>query len=246
MKLKALALLAGTCTATTIAQADLFVWDWAVGDTGVSNVGGTFDSIHTTYDSDTSILTWEMTFSDQITDGFTLALNNGPNPLGYAGEFGLLYFDATDMGNLRLTAFGYNGQDTQLSYIDGSEAPGTQAPDEIYNNVSILNELLSASVTDSAGSRTFAFSLDTSVINAHSPLYPAATPWTGMQFGNFIGAWVHPVTGLSTAYDANGTLIDWSPTRNGFLDVSWRPTVPAPGSVALLAFGGALATRRRR
>ena len=246
MKISTLALIAGTCAATSVANADLFVWDWAAGDTGVSNAGGTFDSIHTTYDSGTSILTWEMTFSDQITDGFTVAINGGPNPQGYAGEFALLYFDATDTNDLRLTTFGYNGQDTQTSYMDGSEAPGNQAPDEIYNNVSILNELLSASVTDSAGSRTFAFSLDTSVINAHSPLYPALSPWTGMQFDQFIGAWVHPVTGLTTAYDNNGTLVDWTADRNGFMDTSWRPTTPAPGSVALLAFGGAMATRRRR
>lgn len=246
MRISSVLLLGTVCAATSVAQADLFVWDWAVGDTGVSNAGGTFDSIHTTYDSGSSILTWEMTFSDQITDGFTIAINGGPNPQGYAGEFALMYFDASDLGNLRLTAFAYNGENTQTSYFDGSETAGIQAPDEIYNNVSILNELLSASVTDSAGSRTFAFSIDTSVMNAHSPLYPTASSWTGMQFDNFIGAWVHPVTGLSTAYDVNGTLIDWTTTGHGFMDTSWRPTTPAPGSLALLALGGAAATRRRR
>ncbi|MCA9304263.1 MAG: hypothetical protein KC996_09085 [Phycisphaerales bacterium] len=246
MKLSSILLVGTACAATTVAQADLFVWDWAAGDSGVSNAGGTFDSIHTTYDSSSSILTWEMTFSDQITDGFTLAINGGPNPQGYAGEFALLYFDATDLGDLRLTAFAYNGENTQTSYMDGSEAPGTQAPDEIYNNISILNELLSASVTDAAGARTFAFSIDTSVMNAHSPLYPAASAWTGMQFGSFIGAWVHPVTGLTTAYDGNGSLTNWAFAHDGFMDTSWRPTTPAPGSLALLAFGGTVATRRRR
>ncbi len=248
MKISAFALCAGACLATTVAQAEVFVWDWSVGDTHAVNTGGTFESIYTTYDTTTSILTWEMTFSDQITDGFTLAVNGGPNPQGYAGEFALLYFDATNMADLRLSVVGYNGENTQNSYMDGSADAGIQAPDEIYNSVSILDELLSASVTDLAGSRTFAFSLDTSVINAYSPLYPGPggdEDWTGMQFNQWIGAWIHPNTNLTTAYDQSGSLIDWNGDF-GFIDTSWRPTTPTPGSFALLGLGGALATRRRR
>ncbi|MBL4591742.1 MAG: PEP-CTERM sorting domain-containing protein [Phycisphaerales bacterium] len=246
LKITALVLSAGI--ASSAAQAELFVWDWAVGDTHAVNTGGTFDSIRTTYDDTTSVFTWEMTFSDQITDGFTLAVNNGPNPLGHAGEFALLYFDATDTDDLRLSAFAYNGEDTQQSYIDGSPDAGIQAPDEIYNSVSILDQLLSASVTDLDGSRTFAFSLDTSVINAYSPVNPGPggdADWSGMQFGQYIGAWVHPVTELATEYDNNGSLIQWG-GREGFIDTSWKPTTPAPGTFALLGLGGMVISRRRR
>lgn len=244
-----IALISGACVATSVAQAELFVWDWAVGDTHAVNLGGTFDSIHTTYDSSNSLLSWEVSFSDQITDGFTLAINGGPNPEGYAGEFGLLYFDASDTNDLNLTMYGYNGENTQTSFFDGSSDAGIQAPDEIYNSGSILNQLLSASVTDSAGSRTFAFSIDTSVVNAHSPLYPGPNgpaDWTGMQFNQFIGAWIHPVSGLTTDYDQNGSLIQWDVEKQGFMDTSWRPTTPAPGSLAILGMGGMLVSRRRR
>ncbi len=246
LRVSAMVMCAGI--AASSAQAELFVWDWAVGDTHAFNRGGTFDTMHTTYNDATSVLTWEMTFSDQITDGFTLAVNNGPNPLGHAGEFGLLYFDATDMGNLRLSAFAYNGEDTQESYNDGSPDAGIQAPDEIHSSVSILDQLLSASVTDSAGSRTFAFSLDTSVIDAHSPLHPGPNgdaDWNGMSYGQYIGAWIHPVTELDTAYDNDGSLIHWSGVE-GFIDSSWRPTTPTPGTFALFGLGGLVASRRRR
>src|SRR5690606_41362588 len=63
-------------------------------------------------------------------DGSTLALNNGPNPKGHAGELALLYFDASRSTPV-LTAYGYNGQNSVTTFYDGSHSNGTQFPDLI-------------------------------------------------------------------------------------------------------------------
>lgn len=82
---------AGLLTAS--ANAALYQWDWNVGDPGsygVNNNGGTFESIHSEYDSVSKHFTWSVTFSDQVTKGFTLAVNNGPNPKNTPGQLAAL------------------------------------------------------------------------------------------------------------------------------------------------------------
>lgn len=239
------------------ANADLYVWDWDAGVDGTSGLnmnGGEFSSIHAEYNSDTQRFLWDVTFADQITDGYTLAVNNGPNPKGHAGELGLIYFDATG-ADARVTAYAYNGVNSMNSYKDGSPTSGTQTPDMILAasmvDSTMLNHssVMEASVVDGMdGSRRMMLEMDASVINGHTPEYPGPDgieEWTGVQFAELLGLWMHPLKNLSTSYNEDGTLSQWSGSQ-GWFDGSNFETVPTPGAAVLLSLGAMVGTRRRR
>jgi len=235
------------------ASADVYSWNWNSSDArGYNDRGGAFDSVFSSFNSDTNRLVWEATFFNQITDGFTLALNNGPNPKGHAGELGLLYFDATDVENIRVSSYAYNGMNALTSYRDGSPLTGTQQPDVIFGaspSGGTPSPVLLASVTDANGGRTFRLELDTTVINTHSPAYPGGQgpeEWYGMRYDNLLGVWFHPLTSLATEYTEEGTLSFWS-GRQGWLDgTGYETTVPAPGVAVAGLFGAGLITGKRR
>lgn len=237
------------------AGATIYEWDWQVGDPGAygtKNTGGTFESILSTFNTETNALTWDVTFSDQITDGFTLALNNGPNPKGHAGELALLYVDITDIPNPKMLAYAYNGKNSNNSYFDGNgEVAGNQAPDDIVDvedrgGSGWIDHL---TVVDSIdGKRTISFAIDATVINNKTPDYPGDTPWFGTGFDDKFGIWLHPYMDLETEYDpGNGLLTKWN-GKSGYFDGSGFKTteVPSPGPVALIAGAGVLAGSRRR
>ena len=246
---RAALILAAVGAACTVASADVYSWEWNAGDTSVSNNGGIMEHIETRYNTVSERFVFNVTFSNQITQGYTLAVSPGANPKGHAGELGLLYFDATDMNNVRINAFAYNGENTQTSYRDGSPASGTQSPDPIVTSLNAIDAAtISASALDHDGKRTFTLTLDATAINAHIPSRPGPdgpSEWTGLEYGALMGIWFHPVHSLATAYNAEGFLSNWS-GREGWLDGSnFTTTVPAPASAAsflALAFAG----RRRR
>lgn len=240
------ALGAVVALAGTAAAQSTFVWEWNAGDTNNSNNGGIIDRVYTTYNVNTEVLTWQVDFADQVAQGFTLALNDGPNPKGDAGELALLYFDATNMSDVKISAYGYNGQNDQSSYRDGSPLSGTQNPDRISTNaLGLESAFISASAVDNGAGRTFSFTLDASAINSYAPEYAGSEPWGGIHFGQLIGYWFHPVRNLTTAYDVNGYLTDWN-GRQGWLDGANKVTTPTPGAIGALAVAGLLSSRRRR
>ena len=251
MKWYGIAALGAACA---IASADVYTWSWQPGDPGggYNNAGGTFKSVDASFNAGTGRLTWDIAFNNQITDGFTLALNDGPNPKGHAGELALIYFDATDAANVRVTSYAYNGLNTQTSYRDGSPLSGTQDADVIFG-VSPLEgfapSVLHASVTDSASTRRMRLVLDTAAINGHTPQYPGAmgvSEWHGIGFDTGLGVWLHPVTSLRTEYGEDGALSYWS-GRQGWLDgANFTAQVPAPGVAAIGFVGLGLAGGRRR
>jgi hypothetical protein len=234
------------------AHADVYSWAWTPGDGGAtSNSAGTFDSVTGRFDTIARQLTWEMSFTDRITDGFTLALNNGPSPEGRAGELALVYFDATDVSNIRVSAYAYNGLNTQTSYRDGSPLSGTQSPDLIFGAAplgSVPASVLEASIADSPAGRTLRLVLDTTAINTHTPRDPGdggPDAWYGIGFDTALAVRLRPVTGLVTEYNGDGSLSFWS-GRQGWLDgAEFVADVPAPGAaMAGLALVG-LSGRRR-
>jgi hypothetical protein len=255
MKKSTIAML---CAATfaTAAQADIYQWDWSAdvdGTAGLNMNGGEFQSIHAQFDSVTDRFLWQVTFADQITDGYTLAVNNGPNPKGHAGELALIYFDASNP-NVRVTGYAYNGVNLFNSYQDGSPDEGIQAPDMLFgsdllgNNDSII---MQASVEDIGTTRVMTLEIDAAGINVHTPANPGPEGpggWSGIAFDELVGLWMHPMTGVDTAYDQSGALTGLSYSTQGWFDGNnfGTSTDPAPGAMALFGRGGMLAGRRRR
>ncbi|GJM18970.1 MAG: hypothetical protein DHS20C14_11830 [Phycisphaeraceae bacterium] len=243
---------AGLAVGTSSASATVYSWDWAQGDggAGINNVAGTFKAISGSYDDVAETFTWDVTFDDQITDGYTLAVSPGPDPKGHAGELALIYFDASTLASPDVTVYSYNGENTQLSWADGSPAPGIQSPDKIASSLGINSaDIVNASVSDAGGDRTFSLTLDTTNLSAHLPKHPGpggASEWTGVEFGDALGVWLHPVKGLNTAYGVDGFLNGWNSKKQGWFDAGGFETVPAPASSLALAGMGLVACRRRR
>ncbi len=242
--------ICGLCAAGT--DAAMYQWDWTRGEpiaAGLNDNGGTFESINTSFDTVTNEFLWEVTFSDQVTQGYTLVVSPGPNPKGHPGELAIFYLDARNVADPKMSVYAYNGENTQTSYRDGAPLSGTQIPDRITNSSGAASLFPELSVVDHSGKRTITFRMDATDVNAHFPLYPNSegNDWTGAAYGSQLGIWFHPVKNLSASYNDEGFLTDWS-GQQGWIDGAGFTTtlVPTPGSVVLGAMGGALMIRRRR
>lgn len=118
---------------------------------GGGSSAGTITYTEASYDDLAGTLSFSSTIrkkSGVSTDGATLALNDGPNPKGQ-GDLALLYLDCTG-SELIVTAYAYNGQNTQTSWFDGSSEAGTQAADRMVSSLVDSSFLRSGSCTDKA------------------------------------------------------------------------------------------------
>lgn len=236
------------------ASADVLVWDFTPGMPGsydLNNAGGAVGSIHTTFDTVTKQLEFTVNFTNQITKGYWLALNGGPNPKSHSGEMALFYFDAQSLASPKLTAYAFNGQNAPNSWQDGSPAGGNQTPDLIKGVNESASWIQSISAMNVGAGRTLSFVIDATDIINHTPMYPdAVDPWTGTGYGDELGIWMHPVTNFNAAYTGTrGKINSLSLGTQGWLDGSFLPTtriVPAPGAAALAGMGGLVLLRRRR
>lgn len=246
-----IAVAAALC-ATGAAHAEVRIWNASpqvLADQ--SSDGGQVLSVTSTFDTSTNVFTWSATFGavpghpELTTDGFTLAVSPGPNPKNHPGELALVYFDATG-ATPEMTIYGYNALNNFSSYYDGSNQNNTQPPDRILSSLAATATafLNISAVNNGDGTRTLGFTLDASDVNNHTPLYPdQQDPWTGMAFGEHIGAWFHPMAGVSASYQ-NDYLSSWSFRRQGWIDCSNQTTVPEPAAFILLALGGLFSRRR--
>lgn len=242
----AVAALAGTASAST------YQFDFAPGDPGnygINNNGGTFERVQSTYNSATNQLSFSVTFSNQVTKGFTLAINNGANPKGHGGEMALFYFDAKNMGDVKLTAYNYNGQNNATSWKDGDgQAGGNQTPDLIRSSTE-EGWIQSATAQDVDGKRILSFSIDASSIVGHNPSYGDSDDWTGAQFAEAMGIWMHPFRNFNGNYDANGNLTSLGLGGEGWFDGTMLQTrlIPLPSAAGMAGLGLiGLGLRRRR
>ncbi|MEM1330207.1 MAG: hypothetical protein AAGG07_06575 [Planctomycetota bacterium] len=247
LAIAAIAAAAGSASATT----------WTFESTSLSGnrSAGNFDRVFASYNDTTNRFVWEVTMSErngQLADGFTLAINGGPNPKGHAGEMALLYMDASrGDSDVRLTAYNYNGRNAFDSYVDGDKAAGIQAPDRIWNNMAAQanRDGGEISATTSGTTRTFRIDIDASDLVLHNPVYGTAADWTGVAFGERMGIWFHTYSGLNTSYAANGDLESWTRNAEGWIDKSnllTDPIIPAPTAAAMGLAGLGLAAGRRR
>lgn len=254
MRTRLLAVVA-LAAAAGAANAAEYAWNWNASPGVTNNDGGAFESIDARYDTDSKQFVWNVVFSNQVTKGYTLAVNDGPNPKGHAGELALLYVDFSEASTRKVTAYAYNGANTNRSWTDGNGAvAGDQAGDFIQG--SNLPGWYTLSVNDTSdGKRSVSLSLDASNINAHCPLYPGpngASEWTGLGFGNQIGLWMHTYTGLSAGYFNNGRICGWDTSGEGWFDASNYQTVLVPlppaawAGIGGLAVAGIVGRRRKQ
>ncbi len=138
-----------------------------------------------------------------------------------------------------LTAYVFNGQNNQTSHLTGPTLLSANDSPNGTNQIGYTNDGTTAN---------FSLSFDAGTINDN----PAATGlanWLGIAFDDSIGVWFHPFANLTTAYNTDGALTNWS-GQQGWLDISnHRSTeVPEPTTMSLLAAAicGAAARRRKR
>jgi|GEM_PF-1903532 len=192
-----------------------------------SDAGGDIKNVETTFNEDTGEFTFELVIANpygRITEGFTVALNNGPNPKGHGGELALFYFDASN-GAPVVSVYAYNGMNTQTSWKDGDAASGIQSPDQIASSLAANSPFTSITATiDANGNHVYSFSMDATGVNNFNPSYGDASDWTGMAFDDALGIWLHPSADIVTSYDANGYLTQWDTCATGYYDTSNETT----------------------
>ncbi len=239
------------------ANAAVYTWEWNQGDplvnASMNHNAGTILKVEASYNTDTEVMSWYVDFGrsntwrNELPNGFTLAVNDGPNPKGHNKELALLYFDATNALNPKLTAYNYNGQNTQTSFRDG----GGSSPIKIASSTGALRDqwIIDLTVDNSnPNRRRLGFTIDASLINDFVLPNPhPVDPWKGIQFAEELGLWMHPVAGLTTQYGSDGFLksnsYGWKPGREGWFDGSFQDTheqmvpVPAPGAALLGLMG---------
>ncbi len=191
---------------------------------GSTAYAGQLTGVTASYNAATQRLAWAASFAPNAhgttPDGFWLALNDGPNPKGTAGELPIFYFDASKSTGPILTAYGYNGENGNTSYYDGSPAAGTQSPDRIFSSLLSGNGIYDLTYTRAAdGTVTMGFDIDATTVNGYNPINPGANPWDGADFNSQVGVWFHPTAGTQTSY-ASGYLSSFAFSSQGWLDNS--------------------------
>ena len=191
-----------------------------------SDNAGDIQQVQAVLNETTGELTFTMVIEPEA-DGFTLALNDGPNPKGHAGELGLFYFDGSG-ADPTVTAYAYNGQNTQTSWRDGSPESGQQDADPIATSLDPDGPFsdIEVSINDD-GAKVMTFTVDSNVIGDHVPANPGpggTDEWSGATFGEQLGIWLHPVSGLESSYGDDGYLDQWSVDSQGWYDTANQET----------------------
>lgn len=220
---------------------------------GLNDSAGRFEHMQGSFNRATNTFSFYGSFSANqgvTPDGFWLVVSPGPNPKGHESELAIFYLDAS-AGKKEVYAYAYNGVNGNNSFKDGSAAGGTQAPDKIYSSKADPSRMFDITSVYNAqtNTKTLGFSMDASVIQNHVPKY--GTPqqksdWTGAAFGENIGIWWHPVSGLSTSTSSN-YLSKFDYCEQGWFDGKDMPTNPVPEPTTMIALGaGLVASLRRR
>lgn len=234
----ALALSAGASYAGNVWQ-----WDYDGVSPSQNATAGRISSLTSTFDENTDVFNWDVTFSDgatKNTNGYWLVVSDGPNPKNINSQLAIMYFDATNLADPKVSIYRYNGANSSSSFA----TPG----DLLASTEGAGASDIVASASQSGSSRTFRLRVDATAINArYAPGASTVFPdWEGIQFGHRIGMWFHAIKNANFQY--NGDRLTGLTGTSGWLDGSNECThlVPTPGAGALALAGGLLAVRRRR
>ncbi|MGB3237712.1 MAG: hypothetical protein WBB29_05415 [Geitlerinemataceae cyanobacterium] len=205
----------------------------------VDNKIGYHESIKTTYNEKSNILTWDSVFSQKDNNlpmGGWLVVTDGPNPKDLEHEYAIFYLDGA---NKKVTAYAYNGQNNSGSY---KKNPFLGSWDNAVQ------------VVDNGNERSLSFAIDVSSINNRTDL---GSDWKGAKFGNELGLWFHASTNPAAQYNADGSLKSftssggWFDSEKASLMATETKDVPEPitgtiAAVSALAMGSRLKKRTRK
>ena len=239
--LTALLGLASLLSLGSVAKADTYDYSWSTPGSNVvtNDAAGSYNSIHSVYDSSSQNLSWSANFTTGTTGNalptaFTLVISNGPNPKGSSGQLAIFYLDASS-GTPILSVYGYNGKNAIDSFNNPSPSDTIASS---LNDTSWIHSLTYK--TEANGSKTLGFDVNATAINNHvSPYTPAGGKWDGAKYDKSIGIWFHDYAGLSTSY-SNGYLTSFNPSNQGWYDTTDQKTTsvtPEASSLLLLGFG---------
>lgn len=245
-----MAIAAIACFAT-VANAQTKQWNFDP-SSSYNSGGGTIKSAVSTFNQVTKRFTFSADFgnvpgTNHKTDGFWLVVSPGANPKGHAGELSIFYFDASKSTGPVLTTYTYNGVNGSNSYKNGNGLGS--APDTIASSIASQSWINNMTKQDMGGTRRLSFDIDAAVIQNHTPKYPGpggAGDWTGAAFGNEIGVWFHPVSGLSTQYNQKGYLTNFNYCSQGWFDANNQKTTPEPASMVVLGAAIAALAKKRK
>ena len=186
----------------------------------VNDDAGIIEHIEATYDPTADIVTWLVTIGPQPDDnpwhdtqGFWLVLSDGPMPRSLGGDVPLFLFDASGP-QPELTAYVYNGKGDGSSWAEG---PAGGPAEPIVSSLQGPG-VLEVGVLHEGDATTMFFTVDASLLNDFVPAPSSASHWNGLSFDHHIGLWFHPLTNVTSAYDADGWLVQYDYERTGWLD----------------------------
>ena len=206
-------------------SASALYYDYSVTNPNQNPNAGHIDSINSTFNPNSDIFSWDVTFSEQngaLPNGFWLVVSDGENPKYNVNEYSILYADTV---NNVVSAYLYNGQNSSNSW----NTPG----EFIQTYQGVLN------VTNSGNTRSISMSLDVSGINAYTPNNGLGNDWDGVSYDENIGVWFHPVNLTNVAYDQDNKLTAFSYNKSGWYDTANQSATPVaeapiPGTVILM------------
>lgn len=199
---------------STSAQALTYNYEVGAGTFGGGH-GFKYDSIKTSFNDQTNILTWEVAHSGSvIPDNFWLVISDGENPKYNVNEYAIFY---GSYGENILSAYEYNGQNNAKS----------------YQSLPFIGDF-SAGLTSNGN--VLGFSIDVTDIKAFNP----GSEWDGAAFAEKVGIWFHPFFGeVESDQDGKITLLDIN--KQGWYDIANHHTTVVPVPAAVWLFGSALA-----
>lgn len=206
------------------------------GSINVDNRIGYHESIKTTYNEKSHILTWDSVFSkkgNHLPMGGWLVLTDGSNPKDLEPEYAIFYLDGTSK---KLTAYAYNEQNKSSSY---QKNPFLGSWDDAIQ------------VVDHGNERSLSFAIDVSKINNRTDL---GLDWKGTKFGKELGIWFHASTNPAAQYNQDGSLKSftssggWFDSKNASLVATETKDVPEPitGAIATASALGIGSTLKKR
>ena len=184
---------------------DQTVYTYSIDNPAGGDAAGDIKNVDVSYNETTETLSFEMTIGG-TPDGFTVAINDGPNPKGAPNELALFYFDRNG-GDPVVSVYNYNGKNTQTSWDGGQQIATSLAASSPFLSI---NE-----TTDANGNRVFSFEVDAGFIQ---DFYATDPTWVGVDVADKIGMWLHPVDHLDSSYDHNGYLTEWDAGKMSWYD----------------------------